>query len=49
MEYIYTDHFDVRRDVDAGYTKIPMDASEKIEDKTMDLLEPFHYEDLKKF
>ena len=49
MEYIYTDHFDVRRDVDAGYTKIPMDASEKMEDKTMDLLEPFHYEDLKKF
>lgn len=48
-EYIYTDHYDVRRNVRAGYEKIPMDASEKMDDETMDLLEPFHYEDLKPF
>ena len=48
-EYIYTDHYDVRRNVDAGYEKIPMDASEKMDDGTMDLLEPFHYQDLKPF
>ncbi|MCI8465963.1 MAG: hypothetical protein HFI63_08920 [Lachnospiraceae bacterium] len=48
-EYIYTDHYHVRRNMDAGYEKIPMDASEKMDDKTMDLLEPFHYQDLKRF
>ena len=48
-EYIYTDHFDVRRDVDAGYVKIPLDASEKMDDGTMDLLEPFDYGALKEF
>ena len=48
-EYIYTDHYDVRRNIDAGYEKIPMDASEKMDDETMDLLEPFNYQDLKPF
>ncbi|MCI8504662.1 MAG: hypothetical protein HFI67_00545 [Lachnospiraceae bacterium] len=48
-EYIYTDHYDVRRNVKAGYEKIPMDASEKMDDETMDLLEPFNYQELKPF
>ena len=48
-EYIYTDHYDVRRNIDAGYSRIPLDASEKMEDKTMDLLEPFNYQELKPF
>lgn len=48
-EYIYTDHFDVWRDVDASYARLPMDASEKMDDTTMDLLEPFNYQELKPF
>ena len=48
-EYIYTDHYDVRRDLDAGYSKIPLDASVKMDDATMDLLEPFDYRELKEF
>lgn len=48
-EFIYTDHYEVRRNVDAGYERIPMDASEKMDDGTMDLLEPFNYQDLKPF
>lgn len=48
-EYIYTDHYDVRRNINAAYGRIPMDASEKMDDETMDLLEPFRYQELKPF
>ena len=48
-EYIYTDHYDVWRDVDASYVRLPMDASAKMDDNTMDLLEPFNYQELKPF
>lgn len=50
-DYIYTEtrHYDVYRKVDLNYKKIPVDASDKMDDKLMDRLEPFHYKDLKDF
>lgn len=48
-EYIYTDHYDVRRSIDVGYDKIPADASKEMEDTLMDALEPFSYQDLTQF
>lgn len=48
-EYIHTDHFDVYREVKTTYSKVPADASEKMEDGIMDKLEPFNYEALKEF
>lgn len=50
-DYIITEtrHYDIFRKVDINYNKIPADASEKMDDKMMDMLEPFSYEDMKKF
>lgn len=50
-EYIVTEtrHYNVYRDVDLNYVKVPIDASEKMNDKLMDKLEPYHYTDLKNF
>lgn len=50
-DYIITEtkHYDVFRKVDIDYNKIPADASEKMDDSMMDKLEPFSYEDLRKF
>lgn len=44
-----TKYYDVYRKVEVNYTKIPCDASEKMDDTLMDKLEPFHYSDLKQF
>lgn len=44
-----TKHFHVYRDVDLYYNKIPVDASEKMDDTMMDMLEPFDYSDLHNF
>ncbi|MFA9466526.1 MAG: hypothetical protein ACERKN_19865 [Velocimicrobium sp.] len=50
-DYIYTEtrHYDVYRKVDLNYNKVPVDASEKMNDTLMDKLEPFHYDDLADF
>ncbi len=48
-ETTYTQHFNVVRDMDVDYSRIPTDASEKMDDATMDLLEPYDYSDLKTF
>ncbi|WMJ90386.1 hypothetical protein [Anaerocolumna sp. MB42-C2] len=50
-EYIYTEtsHFNVYRKVNLNYLKVPADASEKMNDKLMDKLEPYNYEELKTF
>ncbi len=48
-EIIYTDHFDVQREVHATYEKVPADASEKMNDALMDKLEPFSYDKLTPF
>ncbi len=44
-----TRHFDVQRKVAVDYFKIPVDASEKMNDEYMDMLEPFDYSSLSKF
>ena len=36
-EYIYTDHFQVFRNISAKFEKIPADASEKMPDDAMDI------------
>lgn len=45
----YTSHYDVVRDYSIAYEKIPADASEKLPDTTMDLLEPFNYNEMVPF
>ncbi|BBF44451.1 primosomal protein N' (replication factor Y) - superfamily II helicase [Lachnospiraceae bacterium KM106-2] len=44
-----TKYYDVYRRVNVFYNKVPCDASEKMDDKLMDKLEPFSYQDLKEF
>lgn len=44
-----TDFFDVYREIDLSYLKVPADASEKMDDELMDKLEPYDYGDLKDF
>ena len=48
-EYTYTDHFNVFREVETDYEKIPVDASENMDDASMECLEPFDYSGLKDF
>lgn len=47
--YEHTDHYEVGRHVSAEFDRVPADASEKMDDKTMDLLEPYNYSDLADF
>lgn len=44
-----TSHYDVYRKLDIEYAKVPVDASEKLDDQIMDKLEPYNYNDLKPF
>lgn len=50
-EYIYTEtkYYDVYRDLRIDFSRVPVDASEKMDDVLMDKLEPYHYSDLKDF
>lgn len=50
-EYIYTEtkYYDAFRDINLDYVKIPVDASEKMNDELMDKLEPYPYDQLKDF
>ncbi|MDE6210059.1 MAG: hypothetical protein K2M73_10375 [Lachnospiraceae bacterium] len=48
-EYTHTSHYQVNRVMDCSFTKIPADASEKMPDSVMDKLEPFNYNELRKF
>ena len=50
-DYMYTEtqHYDVYRDIVLDYVKVPVDASEKMNDELMDKLEPFPYDRLKEF
>ena len=48
-EYIHTDHYHVVRDVSGSFLKVPVDASEKMPDDVMDMLEPYDYTQLKEF
>ncbi|MFI3252118.1 MAG: TFIIB-type zinc ribbon-containing protein [bacterium] len=44
-----TRHYIAYRRVTADYKRIPADSSEKMDDKVMDMLEPFNYKDLENF
>ncbi|MEK8127151.1 TFIIB-type zinc ribbon-containing protein [Paenibacillus filicis] len=44
-----TQHFELYRKIRLNYTKVPIDASEKMNDELMDKLEPFPYAQLKSF
>ncbi|GFN35495.1 TFIIB-type zinc ribbon-containing protein [Tepidimicrobium xylanilyticum] len=50
-DYIYTEtsYYDVYRDINIDYKKVPVDASEKMIDELMDKLEPYNYDQLKEF
>lgn len=48
-EYTYTDHYHVFRSVDSEFERVPADASERMEDKVMESLEPYDYQELKPF
>lgn len=44
-----TQHYDVYRKIKVNYVRVPLDASEKMNDQLMDKLEPFPYAQLKDF
>jgi DNA-directed RNA polymerase subunit RPC12/RpoP len=50
-DYIYTEtkYYDVERKIDLTFQKVPVDASEKMNDELMDKLEPYDYGTLKDF
>ena len=48
-DYTETQFYDVSRKIDLTYLKIPVDASEKMNDALMDKLEPYLYDELKDF
>ncbi|MED4788095.1 TFIIB-type zinc ribbon-containing protein [Bacillus atrophaeus] len=44
-----TEYYEAFRDINLDYLKIPVDASEKMNDELMDKLEPYSYDELKDF
>ena len=48
-EYTKTDHFMLRRDATADFEGIPMDGSTKMEDASMESIEPFDYNQITSF
>lgn len=48
-EYTETSYYDVVRKMDVDFDKIPVDASLTMDDKVMDLMEPYTYDELEKF
>lgn len=49
MQYTETSYYDVRRELDINFDKIPVDASVQMPDGIMDLMEPFEYKQLEDF
>ena len=47
--HVHTEHYNIGRNVCAQYEMIPADASEKMDDEAMDLLEPFDYNEIRPF
>lgn len=47
--YTETSYFSLDRELEATYDKVPADASEKMPDDTMDLIEPYDYDRLMEF
>jgi len=50
-DYLYkeTSHYSALRDGNLGFSKVPVDASEKMDDAYMDAIEPFDYSQMKDF
>ena len=48
-EYTETSVYRIVRDMEADFSKLPVDASEALPDSTMDLMEPYDYRTLEKF
>ena len=48
-QYTETSYYAINRDMDITFTKIPVDASEKMPDDVMDLMEPYNYSQLISF
>ncbi len=47
--YTKTDHYLLRRQADAAFSGIPMDASSKMDDSFMESIEPYDYEGIQDF
>ncbi len=48
-EYTETSYYDIVRKMDAKFDKVPVDASDYMDDDYMDLMEPYEYEALEDF
>ena len=48
-EIVRTEFYEVQRSGSLDYSKIPVDASQKMPDDLMDSIEPYDYKDLRKF
>ncbi|MGN0466580.1 MAG: hypothetical protein ACI4F9_09585 [Lachnospiraceae bacterium] len=48
-DYVHTSYYHIHRDINASFSKIPADASKKMDDAIMDKLEPFYYDELQDF
>lgn len=48
-EYVETSYYDIIRQMDAGFDKVPVDASIAMNDGEMDLMEPYTYQELEGF
>lgn len=48
-KYTETSYYDIEREMDAEFERIPVDASLRMENNTMDLLEPYNYKALLEF
>lgn len=48
-EYTERSYYSVERDIKVDFDKIPVDASEKMDDRIMDLMEPYEYQALINF
>ena len=48
-QYTETSYYDIVRDMDIDFDKIPVDASVGMPDAVMDLMEPFDYKEMQEF
>lgn len=49
VQYTETSIYDIQRDMDVKFEKIPADASLKMPDEVMDLMEPYNYDQMQPF
>ncbi|MCH5253287.1 MAG: hypothetical protein J1F41_00060 [Lachnospiraceae bacterium] len=48
-EYVETSYYEVIRQMEAGFERVPVDASFVMDDGEMDLMEPYTYQELEEF